>query len=184
MGYFRYTKDGNIPADVKNFQKKVKALGELNNSLGLVGCYQNHAGNYVGASMFELYDLFREADPQFTGLQYDIRHATVEGGKSWETGLRLVEPLIKSIVLKDFRWEKNDGVWDTIDTPMGEGMVDFKEYFGLLKKYQIKVPVSMHFEYDLGGAEHGDREITMKPDNVFEIMRKDLEFARKTWSEA
>ena len=184
MGYFRYPKDITIPEAVSGYQRQTAALGKLNSELGLIGCYQNHAGNYVGASMFELYDIFKNADKQSTGIQYDIRHATVEGGKSWETGLRLVEPRIKSIVLKDFRWEKRDGKWDTINIPLGEGMVDFKKYFGLLKKYQIKVPVSMHFEFPMGGAEHGDREISIEPSRVFNIMRKDLEFARKMWAEA
>jgi L-ribulose-5-phosphate 3-epimerase len=36
------------------------------------------------------------------GAQYDIRHATVEGGLSWQTGFNLIRPNIKTIVLKDF----------------------------------------------------------------------------------
>ena len=184
MAYFRYTKEGSIPDDVQVFQKQSTALGALNNELGLIGCYQNHAGNYVGASMFELYEIFKNADKQSTGLQYDIRHATVEGGRSWETGLRLVYPRIKTIALKDFRWEQRDGKWETINVPMGEGMVDFKKYFGLLKKYQVKVPASLHLEYPIGGAEHGDRELHGSPDQVYDAMRKDLEFVHKAWADS
>jgi L-ribulose-5-phosphate 3-epimerase UlaE len=29
----------------------------------------------------------------------------------------------------------------------GEGMVDFKTYFKLLKQYRIMVPVTLHLEY-------------------------------------
>ena len=184
MAYFRYTKDGTIPEDVQVFQKQSQALGTLNQELGLIGCYQNHAGNYVGASMFELYEILKNADQQSTGLQYDIRHATVEGGRSWETGLRLVYPRIKTIALKDFRWEEREGKWETINVPMGEGMVDFKKYFGLLKKYQVKVPATLHLEYPIGGAEHGARELDGKPEQVYEAMRKDLEFVHKTWAES
>jgi len=184
MNWFRYPPDITIPEALTGFQKQLKALGELNSDLGLVGCYQNHAGTLVGASMHELYEIIKHSKRQSMGIQYDIRHATVEGGKSWETGLRLVQPRIRTIVLKDFRWEQKNGVWDAINTPMGEGMVDFKKYFGLLKKYQINVPVSLHFEYPLGGAQHGASEITIKPDQVYSAMLRDLEFAHKTWSEA
>ena len=156
----------------------------MNDSLGLIGCYQNHAGNYVGASMFELHQLFNESNSHTTGLQYDIRHATVEGGKSWETGLRLIKDKIKTLALKDFRWEKKNGKWDTINTPMGEGMVDFNRFFFLMKQYGIQVPMSIHYEYPMGGAEHGDREITIKPEQVFEYMHHDLEYIRKAWREA
>ena len=107
-----------------------------------------------------------------------------EGGKSWETGLRLVKDRIKTLALKDFRWEKQNGIWNTINTPMGKGMVDFKKYFSLLKQYQIDVPMSIHFEYDLGGAEHGGRELSITNDQVFEAMQRDLSFIKKAWSEA
>jgi len=184
MNWFRYPKDVTIPEALTGFQKQLKALGNLNSDLGLVGCYQNHSGIMVGASIHELYDIIKQSQRQSMGIQYDIRHATVEGGKSWETGLRLVEQRIKTIVLKDFRWEEKDGAWDAINVPMGEGMVDFKKYFGLLKKYQINVPVSLHFEYPLGDAEHGAREISIAPDQVFAAMHRDLEYVHKIYAEA
>jgi len=184
MNWFRYPKDVTIPEALTGFQKQLKALGNLNSDLGLVGCYQNHSGIMVGASIHELYDIIKQSQRQSMGIQYDIRHATVEGGKSWETGLRLVEKRIKTIVLKDFRWEEKDGAWDAINVPMGQGMVDFKKYFGLLKKYQINVPVSLHFEYPLGDAEHGAREISIAPKEVYSAMHRDLEFVHKTYADA
>ncbi len=185
MNWFRYPEDVTIPEALTGFQKQLKALGNLNSDLGLVGCYQNHAGAaYAGASIHELYDMVKQSLIQSMGVQYDIRHATVEGGKSWETGLRLVQQRIKTIALKDFRWEKKDGVWDAINVPMGEGMVNFKKYFGLLKKYQINVPVSLHFEYPLGDAEHGAREISIDPDQVYSAMHRDLEYVHRIYAEA
>ena len=184
MAYYRYTKDGNIPEELLGFEKQANELARLNADLGLIGCYQNHAGNYVGASMFELYRLFENANPSSSGLQYDIRHATVEGGRSWETGLRLVQSRIRSLAIKDFKWEERNGKWETVNVPMGEGMVDFKRFFGLLKQYQIKVPASLHLEYPIGGAEHGDREISIPAEQVYEAMHKDLEYVKKMWKES
>lgn len=60
-------------------------------------------------------------------------------------------------------------------------MVDFNRYFSLLKKYKITVPVSLHLEYDLGGAEHGDTTLSIDKKEVFKHMEKDLAFLRETY---
>ncbi len=184
MNWLRYPENMTVPQAITQFQNTIKGLAELNGSLGLVGCYQNHSGTMAGASIHELYYMVEPSDPQAMGVQYDIRHAVVEGGMSWETGLRLIAPRIRTLCLKDFRWEKIDGEWKVLNTPLGEGMVDFKRYFALLKKYRVQVPVSLHYEYDLGGANRGAREISIKPDKVYEAMHKDLAYARKAWDEA
>ena len=57
-------------------------------------------------------------------------------------------------------------------------------YFKLLKKYKINVPISLHLEYPLGGAEHGDSNITIDKKEVFAQMKKDLTFLRQTWQRA
>src|SRR4029078_320960 len=126
-----------MPESLQQLAQKVKDLSVLNKKLGLTGCYQNHAGMLVGSSVWELWQLVRDAEKQYMGIQYDIRHATVEGGLSWQNGLRLIQPYIKTIALKDFKWQNKNGEWIAEDTPMGEGMVDFKTYFKLLKQYQV-----------------------------------------------
>ncbi len=183
--WVRYPEEGPLPKALLDFQPQFKALARFNADLGLQGAYQNHAGPYVGSSMWEVWTLIEMADPEGLGSQYDIRHATVEGGLSWPTGLRLIHSRIKSIVLKDFIWRQNDqGRWRVQNVPLGEGMVDFKQYFSLLKEYGIQVPVSLHLEYDLGGAQAGRREIQIEPVRVFAAMRRDLETAQKLWSES
>jgi len=184
MNWLSYPEQTDIPQAIAQFQNTIKDLAQLNSSLGLVGCYQNHSGTRAGASIHELYDMVEPSDANAMGVQYDIRHAVVEGGQSWETGLRLIEPRIRTLCIKDFRWEKIDGQWKLLNTPMGEGMVDFNRYFSLLKKYGIQVPVSLHFEYELGGADKGQSEITIKPDQVYEAMHRDLEYVRRLWGEA
>ena len=63
--------------------------------------------------------------------------------------------------------------------PAGEGLIDFKKYFALLKQHNVSVPVSLHYEYDLGGAENGAFSITMSRDKVLAAMRKDILAFRK-----
>ena len=181
-GWLNYPEDRTIAESQAIYGQQAKDLELVNKDLKLIGCYQNHAGNHVGAPIWDLPTILEATNNEHMGCQYDIRHAVVEGGNSWELGLRLIRPFIKTIVIKDFKWGMVDGKWKPINTPLGEGMVDFDRYFSLLKKYKINVPISLHLEYDLGGAEHGANNITMDKKEVFGIMKKDLEYLKNTWN--
>jgi L-ribulose-5-phosphate 3-epimerase len=182
--WYDYTEDQSMPDQLIKFQKQIAGLSELNKELGIIGCYQNHASTSVGASVWEVYKILETANQDYFGSQYDIRHAVVEGGVSWPNGVRLLRPQIKTIVLKDFIWGKENGAWVPINTPIGEGMVNFDSYFKLLKKYGLKPPVSLHLEYPLGGAEKGSYEINIDKKIVFDTMKKDLITIQKLWKEA
>lgn len=184
LGYYKFPEEGSIPEAIAAIRKKVNTLAKLNKKLGIKGAYQNHSGRQVGAAIWDIHEMLKKVKNDHLGCQYDIRHATVEGGESWRTGLRLIDPWINTIVLKDFRWEKINGKWKVLNVPIGEGMVDFTAYFKWLKAHQIKVPVSLHCEYDLGGAEHGNREISISHQAVFAAMKKDLEAIQELWGKA
>lgn len=183
-GWLRYPADKTKDESQEIYAQQAKKLEILNKELQLIGCYQNHAGNYVGASIWDIPAILSETKNKNMGCQYDIRHAVVEGGTSWELGLRKILPYIKSLVIKDFKWNQEDGKWTIINTPLGEGMVNFSHYFSLLKKYQIEVPVSLHLEYDLGGAEKGNTQLTIDKKEVFRRIKKDLTFLRETYTKA
>lgn len=184
MNWYRFIEEKTIPESIALFRNKMTGLSQLNKELGLTGCYQNHSGRMVGASVWEIWEMLKNSDARYSGTQYDIRHATVEGGLSWPTGFSLIRPTIKTIVLKDFMWEKKNGKWGATSTPLGEGMVDFKSYFGLLKQFKIDVPVSLHLEYDLGGAESGATKLTIDKQLVFDAMKRDLTKVKELWETA
>ncbi len=184
MNWLRYPEGKTIPEAVVQFQQTVKDLSLLNRKLGIVGCYQNHSGNLAGASLWELWDMLQKADKENMGVQYDIRHAVVEGGLSWKNGLRLIHPFIRILAIKDFVWEKKNGTYAVKNVPLGEGMVDFKTYFALLKELGINAPVSLHYEYPLGGAEHGGTDINVDKNVIFDAMKRDLLWLQKTWNES
>lgn len=183
LGYYRFPEEGTIPTALSAINERVKILASFNEEVGLQGGYQNHSGRRVGAAIWDIHHLLAGSDPGTMGCQYDIRHATVEGGESWPVGLRLIAPRINSIVLKDFRWEKVQGKWRAVNVPIGEGMVDFAAYFRWLQDRKINVPVSLHCEYDLGGAEHGDRKIRIPPAAVFAAIERDLRKVRELWQD-
>ncbi len=182
--WYRYRDAFGMQDSLDHYQQEIKRLSRTNEKLGLIGCYQNHAGELIGSSLWEIKLLLEGARTAFFGVQYDIRHATVEGGLSWPNGLKLIREYIKTIVLKDFKWDKVNGKWKIINTPIGEGQVDFLTFFRLIKKYGIQVPAILHLEYPLGGAEHGHSRLTTDPNRVFDAMRKDLHKIRTLWEAA
>lgn len=184
MDWYKYHEDISMEESLLIYQNQIKNLGEVNKQHNIIGCYQNHAGTKVGASYWEIHQLLDTVDNDYFGAQYDIRHAMVDGGLSWGNGLELLNHQIKTIVLKDYKWTKIDGKYKVINVPVGEGMVDFNKYFKLLKAYGLNPPVSLHLEYDLGGAEKGRREIKVDKEVVFKAMKKDLNAVQKLWREA
>lgn len=182
--WFEYNKDISMQDSLVLYAEEVRKLGELNKEVGIIGCYQNHAGVHIGASYWEIKKLLESVNPKYFGTQYDIRHAMAEGGMSWKNGLRLLQSHIKVIVLKDYLWKQIGGKWQLVNVPIGEGMVDFDAYFKLLKKYGLKPPVSLHLEYDLGGAEKGGRIISVDKKVVYDAMKKDLNAINALWRKA
>jgi sugar phosphate isomerase/epimerase len=182
--WFKYLENEPMPDTLAKYALKVNALSTLNKELHLTGCYQNHAGIWVGASLWEVLALIKDADQSHFGVQYDIRHAMVEGGLSWENGLRLINKEIKTLVLKDFIWTREQGHWRIQNVPIGEGMVDFIKYFKLIKNYGIDVPVILHAEHLPGGATEGNAQITVPQSVIFEALTKDLKTIQRLWLEA
>lgn len=178
-GYGHYDDSLSIRENISIMKERLSGLAEINEKYSITGEYQNHsgisgAGNYFGGPLWDLAWVLNEIGSEWIGSQYDIYHAMIEGGYSWPVDLKLMAPFIKSLDIKDFVWSKNQGKWSSDTVPLGEGMVDFGKYLGLIKQFNIRCPVSIHYEYPLGGAEHGDRTLTMKRDDVISAMLKDL----------
>ncbi|MBT8353116.1 MAG: sugar phosphate isomerase/epimerase [Desulfofustis sp.] len=179
-GWYKYERDREIRVSFGKFREKLSELSSLSGSLGISGSYQNHSGHYFGSSIWELDEALEGLPVGQMGCQYDIMHANIEGGKNWEIGFRLIREHINSLVLKDFKWGRMKGVWKPVPVPAGQGMVDFPGFFSLLKRYGINVPVSVHCEYDLGGAEHGSTS-SVDSRKVMASLKQDLDYYRQTW---
>ncbi|MDB4581952.1 sugar phosphate isomerase/epimerase [Draconibacterium sp.] len=179
MGYVNFDDKKSIPENLDNIKATFEKLEKINKEYGVTANYQNHSGRRVGGPVWDLYHLLKDCNPNYIGVQYDIRHATVEGGMSWPLGMKLLAPWIRTTDIKDFIWVKNEsGEWKVKNVPLGEGMVDFKRYFEMYKEMNIEAPVSIHYEYDLGGAEHGDRNPSMSLDEINLWLKKDITFLK------
>jgi sugar phosphate isomerase/epimerase len=177
FGNWSYDAKLGITGSLEKIQPDLKELAALNASLGLHGAIQNHAGPRVGGPIWDLYHLLKDLDPRWVGVQYDIRHAIVEGAQSWPLALRLVAPWIRCTDIKDFKWQQTPGKPGVIENvPLGEGVVPFEAYFKLAKELGVGGPISMHLEYPPferapATLSAADRLTQMKA-----LMKKDLSF--------
>ncbi len=180
MGYLSYDDTLGIEASIDNLHPQIKELAELNREIGITGAYQNHAGRRIGGPVWDLRWLLDGINPHHLGIQYDIKHATAEGGRSWILGLKLLAEHINCLALKDFLWQKNDrDQWRDNPVPMGTGMTDYSKFFDTIKNLGIHAPITMHLEYEmphqlLKDAEHGE----IKSAEV-KVYKRDLDVAKE-----
>ena len=179
MGWMEYDPSKNIDANLEVFLKKTRELAELNRKYKIKGGYQNHAGANFGSPVWDLAGVLHQVNSPWLGSQYDIRHAIVEGAGSWRLGFEYIKPHINSLDIKDFAWKESNGQWIAENVPLGKGMVDFETFLPLMRTLPADLPVSLHYEYDLGGAEHGGQAVTKSAAEIMSLMKADLDFLRE-----
>lgn len=180
-GGFDYAPDRPIPEQLEALKPRVARLANLNARYRVCAMYHTHSGiGRVGASIWDLYLLLKDFDPNLVSVNYDTAHATVEGGfGGWIHSLRLVGPMVRGVAVKDFHWARDArGRWRPEWCPLGEGMVDFPKFFEMLAALKFRGPLQVHYEYPLGGADAGKRALTVRQEEVFTVMRRDLERLR------
>jgi sugar phosphate isomerase/epimerase len=177
-GGFVWTEDKPIARQIEEFKPRVARLAALNAKHQASAMYHTHSGaGLVGASIWDLHEILRGFDPRLVGVNYDIGHATIEGGVGgWIESFRITGEYLRGIAVKDFAWEKdNKGKWKAAWKPLGEGMVKFPQFFDMVRAAQFAGPLQLHFEYSLGGAESGKRTgLTMTKEQIFAAMKKDV----------
>jgi sugar phosphate isomerase/epimerase len=177
-GYYRY-KFVDVRKELAAAGAQLKSLADLSKRHGMRLGYHNHAG-YIGGPVWDFAPFIEALDPATAGYYFDVRHAVVEGGDAgWRTALDLVAPRLSMISLKDFYWEKSGGTWRQRHCPMGEGMVDWKQFFAMLAKTPFQGPVSLHVEYEITGATPAAVQ-----DNMIAATERDFAFVKARIAEA
>jgi sugar phosphate isomerase/epimerase len=166
----------DIPDRLAELKKRVAELAELNQKFNVCAMYHNHSGSMVGASVWDLWILLKGFEARWVSSNFDVAHATVEGGLGgWVNSTRLMAPFIRGVAIKDFKWDRNaSGIWEPQWCPLGEGMVNFSAFFAMLKEADFSGPVQLHTEYPLGGVENGARTLTLEKPKVLAAIRNDL----------
>ncbi len=146
MGYLKY-KPGTAPlAQVHHFAAQAKELNELNRELGVVGLYQNHAGqNNVGNLVWDLAVLLDGISPEHLGVALDLRHLRAEIGGSYQAAVNAIRPNLRSVYLKDTQRVGDDGN-KLQEVPLGKGMVSSELFHDAWRSIK-PAPLAVHVEY-------------------------------------
>jgi sugar phosphate isomerase/epimerase len=164
---FQYTTDRSYAEQLDELKPRVAKLAALNARHQACAMYHTHSGvGLVGASIWDLYLLLKDFDSKAVAVNYDVGHAVIEGGAGgWIHSFRILGPYLRGIAVKDFVWSQDGkGNWRPQWKPLGEGMVRFPQFFGMVAASGFSGPLQMHFEYPLGDDRFG----------VFAAMKRDL----------
>jgi sugar phosphate isomerase/epimerase len=186
-GGFKYSDDKPIPAQLAALKPRVKALAEINEHYKITAMYHTHSGMEVGAPIWDLWEILRDLDPRWVGVNYDVAHAVIEGGLGgWIRSFQLTGGYLHGVALKDFVWSRESrGKWIPDWRPAGQGMVDFSKFFEMLGRSDFSGPVQVHFEYEgLGGANDGTAKLAIPKSELMSKCRRDLTYYRERMREA
>lgn len=187
-GGLRYVANRSIPEQLDEFRPVVKDLTALNRQYNVCAMYHTHSGvAQVGASFWDLYLLLKETDPNFVSANFDIGHATVEGGfGGWIHSARLLLPYTRGIAVKDFKWIQDArGRWVPGWCGLGQGMVNVSEFLRMAKAAGFSGPFQLHMEYpELGTASTGGTTSSLPKDQFVALMKRDLTLFQKQMRDA
>ena len=186
-GGFKYNHRQPIATQLDQLKPGVEKLASLNARYRATAMYHTHSGvDLVGAPIWDLHELLGGFDPTAVGVNYDVGHATVEGGLGgWIDSFRIIGSYLRGIAVKDFLWDKDArGNWRPAWKPLGEGMVRLHAFFEMVAGAGFSGPLQLHFEYPLAGADTGAADIGSHKQEVFAAMRRDLKRLRTYLHEA
>lgn len=164
-GGYKYAGNAPIIAQLEAMRPRVAKLAGLNARYEACAMYHTHSGvDLVGASFWDLHTLLAGIDPKAAGVNFDIGHATVEGGLGgWINNFRVTSDHLRGIAVKDFLWGKDaKGSWQPQWKPLGQGMVRFPEFFRMVAASGFDGPLQIHFEYEMG--DPAATKVAMKRD--------------------
>jgi sugar phosphate isomerase/epimerase len=177
MGWIDFDPSVDMEKDLQRIVSQLAELAEMNEHYGIRADYQNHTGDSFGAPIWDIWFVLKNLKSEWVGCRYDIRHATVEGTHSWPATLQAIAPYIRSLDIKDVKWDRADSL-KVMNTPLGEGVVDFKKYLKMISDMNVPGNFTIHYEYPLGGANSGKYEITIPPEKVIAAIKKDLVYLK------
>lgn len=180
LGYYRYREPIRLDATIDQVKRDVEGLAVIAQQANIQGGFHNHSGAYVGSAMWDHWRALRDTDPARMGFYFDPAHATIEGGAAgWKLGFHRLVSRLKMVATKDFYWEKQQGKWVRHMCPLGQGMVDYPQFFKLLAASNFQGPISLHVEYEIEGPTESARR-----EKVLAAIERDYKQLRRFFDEA
>jgi len=182
LGWFDYDAGAGIQGSLKKHRESLAEIAELNRKYNIRADYQNHAGLRVGGPVWDLDRLLADLPPEYIGIQYDVRHAMVEGANTWPLGLRLTANRVRSLAIKDFTWQTVNGKPQAVTVPLGDGMVNWDLYFKMIKELNVKGQITLHIEYPLLNEGEEKAPLSRQKEIIVRKIKKDVDFLKNLLS--
>jgi len=153
LGYFMFDpRTLDYPAEVRRVRGLLKRWETLGRRYGIKICNHTHSERCMGLNGAGLAALLDDLDPAVMGAYVDPGHLAYEG-EALDTALAMVRDFLSIVAVKDVlleRVEKNGhGSIRPLWLPSGQGMVDWTQFFDLLREHAYAGPVSVHCEFDV-----------------------------------
>jgi sugar phosphate isomerase/epimerase len=164
-GYWKYGKAPNREIRLAEVQREILGLASIARAYNIATALHNSSGDCVGAGLADLNGILRNIDPRWVGYDFDPGFATETAGVDGFGGLMgLAMPKLKAVTVCDVTWNK-----DKPDArkacPLGEGLVDWHQFFTALGRARFVGPITIQVRYETK--------------NELNAFRRDLEFVRK-----
>ena len=179
--YFRYDYTRPLAPQLEALKPRIATLVALNQKYQMTWAYHTHSGaGNIGGNVWDIWSAIKDFDPALIGLNYDTAHTQIRGGNGWGDAARVALSHIRCLAIKDARWQRAaDGRWTSEFVPLGEGLVDLKARFQLLRAAGFDGPVNVHFEHhELLGTDVGAWKLPMSRDAFLAIVKQDLDHVR------
>jgi L-ribulose-5-phosphate 3-epimerase len=184
---FRYDYNRDLDQQLEALKPRVATLVDLNRTYDMTIAYHTHSGaGNVGGNVWDLWIVIKQFDPDRISLNYDTGHTTARNGIGWIDAARVALKYIRCLAIKDVLWKRRpDGTWVSEFCPIGEGMVDFKGVFNLLRSARFSGPINIHLEHDdLLGSDVGTWTLAMPRDRFVTLAKYDLARVRALMKDA
>lgn len=163
-GHWKYG-GAEIDQRLAEAARDISGLAAIARATGIsIGLH--NAPDCVGASFFDTHVIIRGIEPRFAGYDFDTGYAVAQGGPSgFNTALRLTLPRLKMVTARDCYFSKEGGAWKLVQCPLGEGMVEWPQFFTTLARAKFAGPISVQPEY--------------RPQEQLAAIRKDVAFLKQ-----
>jgi sugar phosphate isomerase/epimerase len=164
-GYWKYGHTPNREVRLAEVQREILGLASIARAYNIATALHNSSGDCVGAGLSDFNGILRNIDPRWVGYDFDPGFATETAGVEAFVGLMgLAMPKLKAVTVCDVTWNK-----DKPDArkacPLGEGLVDWRQFFTALARARFVGPITIQVRYETK--------------NELNAFRHDLEFVRK-----
>jgi sugar phosphate isomerase/epimerase len=118
---------------LRNVQTTLSRLERKAAAAGVQILLELHWGT-VMSSFSSAYLFTHDLNPDYIAITFDPANMLVEGKEDWEFGIKLIQPHLANVHVKNVRWFAYDTGWFWAWAPLTQGMVNWPDLIGLLKQ--------------------------------------------------